>query len=140
MEVSSIFIIAWFILFCFFCYSMFKALKLVPENHHQFPAWFTWLMLIPIVGYVFIWIMMPFGIPNAFKNHSAAKDPAALPACKTIANFGLAYAILAILSFIPAFGWILAIIALVLFFIYWSKVITFRKTYLDTKPAIEKDK
>src|SRR3990167_8541374 len=55
------------ILVILFCASLFCTMQSIPKESRQFPSWFVWLLIVPGVGIVFQWIMLPFGIPNSIK-------------------------------------------------------------------------
>ena len=129
MEMTLIGLL-YLIVLIFFCFSMFKALQALPAKYHRFPAWFVWLILVPVAGIVFVWIMLPFGIPKAFKHFSDHEKPEAMADCKVIFGLGLAYAILitaCMLPFLSLFAFVASFVTLV---IYWSQVVSFRKRYL----------
>jgi hypothetical protein len=44
-------------------YLLFTGLKRLPARYREVEPYFAWLMLIPIAGYVFTWILLPFKIP-----------------------------------------------------------------------------
>ena len=122
--------IAAILIAVFFSLSCYKTQKAVPEQYRQFPAWFCWMFLIPLAGYIFQWIMLPFGIPNSLRlylesNHQAVRD------AKTLFGLGLATVILPLLGWIPFVGIGSGIAALVLFIIYWVKVVQFRDRHLQ---------
>lgn len=130
-EIIAAFIIGLilFIIFIFFCWSLYSAMKRIPVEKQVFPAWFCWMLLIPIVGYVFSWMMLPFGIPRSFERH-LEDNPEAVKKSKTLFGVGLAYVIIPLLAWIPIIGILLSIATIVLWIIYWVKVVNFKKQYL----------
>lgn len=124
--------LVYFIVLIFFCFSVFKVLRMVPEQYQQFPAWLIWLTLLPIAGLVFIWIMLPLGIPQALKKFSHQEKPEAVADCKVIFSLGLAYAILVTLSIIPLLGFFTLVASFIILIIYWSQIVSFRKQYLGS--------
>ena len=131
MEMSLLGLV-YLIVLAFFCFSVFKVLKAVPEQHQRFPAWLIWLTLLPIAGLVFIWIMLPFGVPQALKNFSSKEKPEAMADCKVIFSLGLAYAILVTVSIIPLLGLFTLVASFVVLIVYWSQIVSFRKRYLES--------
>jgi cytochrome bd-type quinol oxidase subunit 1 len=115
-----------------FSWSLYAAMKKVPQEKRVFPAWFCWMFLIPIAGFVFEWIMLPFGIPKTFKQY-LPKNQAAQDKAGNLFGVGLAYVILLWLLFIPYINILAGIAALVLFIIYWVQVVAFKKRFLVKK-------
>jgi len=126
----SLVVVVGLIVSVFFSWSMYKALKLVPVEHYIFPRWFVWLMIIPVVGLFFQWMMLPFGIPQAFEKTVAGNEAGVRDAKKLFA-LGLAFVILVTLGIIPFFGFLTGIAGLIIWIIYWYQVVQFRQTYLD---------
>ena len=118
-----------FIIMIFFCMSMYNAMQQVPADKQQFPGWLIWLFLIPLVSIVMQWIMLPFGLPNSFKA-VVGDNEAALLQIKTIHGLGLALVILITITLLPFLGLITGIPTLVLWIIYWVKVVKFKKQFL----------
>lgn len=115
----------------FIC-SINKTTKHIPEDKRSFPNWFTWFFLIPFVELIFVWMMLPFGVPNALRktlqdNAAAAKDAG------TLKGLGLTLAILKTVVWlshsVSVLALPLAIGALVIFIIYWVKIVGFRNKY-----------
>lgn len=119
------------ILFFFFSLSMYSTLKLIPEEKHVVPAWLCWLMLIPFVGYIFAWIMLPFGIPKTLAQETG-KCSKSTCHVNDIFALGLAYLIIEFFVYapFPPTSFLLSIIGFIILIIYWRKVIKFRKRYL----------
>lgn len=115
-----------------FCLSLYSAMKKVPENKRVFPAWFCWMMLVPLANIVFEWIMIPFGLPKTFKAH-LPKNAAAQAKAGTLFGVGLAMMILAMCSIIPYLNFLTGPAAIILFIIYWVKVVSFKKRFLLKK-------
>jgi len=120
-----------FIVNILFCLSLYSAIKLVPPEKQIFPAWLVWLMLIPFIGVIFTWIMEPFGLPKAFEQ-ALADNNEAVAKTKTLFGLGLAHAILRTLVFLPFFQLIFVIASLVVWIIYWVKIVDFKNKYLLT--------
>lgn len=112
----------------FFAWSLFNTLKMIPAKYHRFPVWFSWLIIIPVVGLIFLWLILPFGLPNAIKK-SEPDNPAAQKTAKTMFGLGLAAVILMTVSaLLGSWGITPALASLVLMIIYWVQVIQVRKT------------
>lgn len=114
-----------------FCLSLYKGLQLIPENKLDFPAWFAWMILIPVAGVVFIWLTV-FNVSNSFARATEGNAEAQEKA-KSLFGLGLAYAILSSAAWIPYIGTLAGIPLLVIWIIYWVKVVDFRRHYLETQ-------
>ncbi|HLB56299.1 MAG TPA: hypothetical protein VJK30_03085 [Coxiellaceae bacterium] len=138
-----------------FACSLQKAMKHVPIEKRVFPNWFIWMRFIPLAGFVFDWMMLPFGIPHGLRN-AVSENKIAVRAANILKRVGLAH-------FIFSFGFLVTNtlriatvnhaasgvswieIAFVIFLlldipaliIYWVKIVSFRKKYLTASPAIQ---
>ncbi len=115
----------------FFSISLYKALKRIPEEKLEFPAWFVWMFLVPVAGYVFLWMMLPFGIPRSFRK-AVQNNPEAENRASTLFGLGLTFCILILVSFTPFLAAILGLPTLIILIIYWVKIVQFRRLYLDS--------
>lgn len=131
-------IILIFIINIFFCLSLYSALKCVPAEKRVFPAWLVWLMLIPIVGIIFAWMMEPFGLPKSFEA-VLADNGEAIAKTKVLFGLGLAHVILMTVALFPFLKWIVGIAALIVWIIYWVKVVDFKNKFL-LNLNVEKEK
>lgn len=67
----------WFVFVCFafgffalqivVAYFLYDGLSRIPEEYRTIDPLFAWLVLIPVAGIVFIWILFPFKIPESLK-------------------------------------------------------------------------
>ena len=118
----------------FFILSWRKTAKMIPAEFHIFPRWFAWLMLIPGVGYVFEWMLLPFSLPGAIEKYQP-ENALLQQHRKKLFGLGLAYVILIALA-IPFGVLILGFIpAIVLFILYWVAVVKIRKHFTQTLEA-----
>ncbi len=124
--------------------TLYDILRSLPEENLQFPTWFVWLMLIPYAGFIFSWLMQPFGIPNALKK-SFPNNPEAISQANTLFGLGFAMQILMTLVFlqacfkvhgIPALSYTVSASSLVLWILYWVKCIKFRNHFLKKENEI----
>ena len=122
-------ILAGLIVAILFCLSLYSAMKHVPQEKRAFPAWLCWMLLIPLAGYVFAWIMLPFGIPNSFKA-ALPQDKAAQNKAGGLFGVGLTLVILMTCAIIPYVNFLTAIPSLILFIIYWAKISSFKNRFL----------
>lgn len=135
LIVSAIIIgIILLLVYIFFYWTMYTTLKKIPENKRLFPAWFCWMQIIPVAGYIFNWLMMPFGLPRSFENH-LKDNPEAVNQAKALFGIGLAYVILPLLMWIPFVNLILLIVSIILLIIYWVRLIRFKAKFLTTSPS-----
>lgn len=131
-KLSIALVILIFIVTVFYCLNLFNILQRIPKEKQQFPSWFVWLFLIPWVGFVFQWIMLPFGIPNALKK-VVSNDQDAIAATDMLFKIGLAQMIMTLFGFflpIHPINQIAAILGLVLWIAYWVMIMRFKKKYL----------
>lgn len=120
----------------------------VPLEKRVFPNAFIWLTLIPGVGFIFKWLMLPFGIPHGLKN--ATMDNAiAVADAGVLKKLGFALMVLSTLSvcfsiammmqgskhFSPI-GLVVAVPTFVLWIIYWTQVVNFRRRYLENQRRV----
>lgn len=132
-QLSVLMVVAVFIITAFYCWSLFRVIQRVPKDKHQFPSWFIWLFLIPYVGFVFQWIMLPFGIPNTFKN-LLSNNADATKAAELLFKIGLGQVIFTTFSFfLPLYpvNQIAGVLGLILWILYWVKIISFKNKYLN---------
>jgi len=101
----------------FFAWSCYSTMKKVPSEKQIIPGWMCWLFVIPIAGYVFEWIMLPFAIPRSIRNHLPDNEKLNKKT-RSLFAIGLIYLILEIGIFFPG----LIIPVLIFWIIYWVKV------------------
>ena len=106
----------------FFVLSIRKTLKMIPKKDHVFPMVLLWLMIVPGVGYVFEWIMLPFGVPRAIESFFMGSEQSAQRNHSRFFGLGLAAVILEMGIFTAFFG----IVSLILKIIYWSYAVSLR--------------
>jgi hypothetical protein len=120
-----------FVLNIFFVLSVHKTMRMVPEGHHSFPPGLLWLIIIPGIGYVFEWIMLPFGVPRALESYFKAQGQGDKRAHMPFFGLGLAAVIVQLAFIAPFVGaavWILKII-------YWAKMVNIRTSLLAHKTS-----
>ena len=131
-KLSLVFIVVIFIITFLYCLTLFKILHRVPKENQAFPSWFVWLFLIPWVGFIFQFIMLPFGIPNALKKTFPA-DQDAIESADVLLKLGLAQVILILLGiFLPVhpINQIVSVLGLGVWIAYWVMIVRFDKRYL----------
>lgn len=132
-KISVLLISAVFLITIFYCYVLHQILRRVPRENQQFPSWFVWLFLIPWVGLIFQWIMLPFGIPNAFKK-TFSTNQEAIRAADMLVKLALAQLILTMFGIffpIQPINQIAAILGLIFWIIYWIMIVRFKNKYLN---------
>lgn len=134
-KISVLVLFTVFVVKIFYCYMLNNILNRVPRENQQYPQWFIWLCLIPLLGVVFEWIMLPFGIPNAFKKMFATNQEAinAANSLFKLAIAQLVFTMLGIFFIIKPINQLSAILGIVFWIIYWVQIVQFDKKYLVTK-------
>ena len=115
-----------------FCWNLFTILGMLPRENQKFPRWFVWLFLIPWIGFVFQWMMLPFGIPDSFRKTFPVNQEAINDA-NMLFKVGLAEVIFTsfgILFHISPLNQIADSLGLVLWVVYWVLIFKFRNKYL----------
>ncbi len=131
--INSFITIGIFLLFLIlavlFLVTLQKTMKVVePENRRMKPE-HVWLMLIPLVGFVYAFLVV-IAIANSCKQQT--EKYGVFNQQKATFGLGLAWAI----CLLAAFFWrILFIPATILLFIYWFKINDIRKQLLQLKEA-----
>lgn len=131
-KMSSLAVLIVFVVTIVYCWMLYQIMENVPSEKQSFPRWFIWLFLIPWVGFIFQLIMLPFGIPNAFKNTFPANQDA-IRAADVLFKLGLAQVILTVFGFfipIHPLNQIAGAAGLILWIVYWVKIVQFKNTYL----------
>lgn len=124
----------------FFALSVYKTAKLIPKQFHTFPIWFSWLFIIPMLGIIFKWMMLPFGLPQALRQYRS-NDPNIIRSADKLFKLGLAYVILLSVLFLSFYGLLMAfllaffgvfvyIAAIVLLILYWIEITSVQKYLL----------
>jgi len=119
-----IMIVAFYLFSILFSWSVYKLLKVIDKDKQISKPWFAWLFLVPVVGYVFQWIVLPFGVGNALKKY---QDMAIKLRGDTLFILGLALVILPIVTFVPIISPFASIACIVIYIIYWIKIVKVRK-------------
>ena len=124
---GSIISLIYIIIFILFLYSVYKCITKIPTEKRIFPAWFAWLCLIPIAGYVFMWLTLPFAVGKALQN---SDDTWLQEKGRRLFGLGLALVILPLFTFIPLVNIFIGIAELIIFIIYWSNTAQINKRIL----------
>lgn len=131
-------LLIWLTIRFFFCLSVFSTYRLVPKKQRTFPTWFCWMMMIPLVSFIFEWIMLPFGIPGALKR-CLMNNRKGLQRATSLTGLGLSFSILGCLFWVPILSSILMTARLVLFIIYWVKIVTLKNFFLTVALEIPRN-
>ncbi len=143
------FVVGFFVCVILYLCSLKKTMRCVPSDKRIFPNWFIWMMVIPVIGYVFTWLMLPFGIPHGLRN-IAVNNKDALRETVYLKVLGLVTVILppfiifmqAIFkdfgeatSSVSVFTGALLFLSVVLYLVsiitYWIRTVSFRKKYFN---------
>lgn len=119
-------LLPFFILKIFFCWSCYKTQNQIPLSYRLAPAGLCWLILIPVIGYIFEWIMLPFILPNSIRQYKS-NDPLVAAKANSLMGVGLAFVILPLLSVIPLVNISAWIAEFILWIVYWVKIVDIRK-------------
>ena len=76
-----------------------------------------------------MWTLLPSAIPNTFKR-TVPTNSEGFNRAHNLSKLGLIYLILLTLSFAPAFSVIAGSVALVIWIVYWIKIVKFKEVYL----------
>lgn len=131
-KLTMVLIAVVFVITVFFCWTLFDILGRIPVENQKFPRWFVWLILIPYIGFVFQWLMLPFGIPTALRKTFPANQEA-INAAEMLFKVGLALVIftsfglffhISPINQITTGLWVISWIA------YWILIVKFKNKYL----------
>lgn len=124
----------------FYLLSIYKTLSYVPHDKRCMPNAFIWLSYIPLAGIVFYWLMQLIGIPaslsNALSNNVEAVREAKKLRLISIIKL-LLVALILYCSFTHSFAilsFFAVITTLILWILYWVKIVDFRKEYFINTP------
>lgn len=106
---------------------LYDALKRIPPEHRKAEPFFGWLTLIPIAGVVFLWILLPFKVPESFDSYIRSEDP---PGAKENDDYGRKIGLWTMIScsllFVPFVNAIAAPVFIILFLIYITDLNRYR--------------
>lgn len=127
----TIVIIASIVAMAFYCLTLYRLLQKIPSENHRFPSWFVWMFLVPIVGIVFQWMMLPFGIPATLKKYFA-NNPEALLKARLLFKIGLAQVIIITVGALalPPIDRGFAFLGIALWIWYWVIAVKFKNRFL----------
>jgi uncharacterized membrane protein len=108
---------------------MWDILSRIPAEKRTIEPYFPWLTLIPVAGFVFQWIIIPFKLPETLKNHFLGSGDLAM--IESTRKIGLWYMITLSCTIIPLLNFIAWIPALVFFIILLVKLVAIN----DALPA-----
>ena len=114
------FFVIFYIVMFLFSLSIFRLGKRIDKARRIFPPWFAWMFLIPAVGYVFRWMVLPFGIGKALQRYD---DTRIRKKGGTLFGLGLAVVIVPLLAWIPGIGSIAGVAGIIVFVLYWVKAV-----------------
>ena len=117
----------------FISWFLWDGLRRIPSEHRTVEPFFAWLMLIPIVGFIFWWILLPFKIPESLGRYyhvKAKNDYYHIEALGPDKSFdygkmhGLWVMIPSTLLIVPGlnyFAWIPALVFLILYLVKFGE-------------------
>lgn len=107
----------------FYVLSIRKTMKLIPIQHHSFPPGLLWLIIVPGIGYIFEWIMLPFGVPSAIKSFFGVSEISVEQPQARFFGLGLAIVLVSLFGVVIPFG---LTAVLILKIIYWAQIVSLR--------------
>lgn len=135
----------------FTSYLFYRTIRYIPTQKRIFPNAFIWFTFMPFIGYIFQWLMIPFGIPMGLKN-TFPDNPDALRDADSLKKLGLTIQILFTLfllcvkilapyhSLLLSCGFALvSLLICILWIVYWVKLGRFRKRYFINARTPEAD-
>ena len=134
-HIGVFLVMAVLVAMVFFCWQVHQILRQLPRENQRFPAWFVWFFLIPWVGLIFRWMMLPFSIPETLKKTFSA-DQGAVRSAKVLFWIGLtqvAFATINLLFPNPIFNLITAAAWIILWILYWILILRFKRIYLKVQ-------
>jgi hypothetical protein len=151
MMVFVLLVITFYGITFYFIGSVRKTMRKVPSSLKTFSSELIWFMLVPVIGYLITWILLPFTIPRSMRKALQDQGSASWEKVISLSRFGMLRCLLALLCFVTFF-WILwlshqnfsapgiiehSVIATVLFLVclfakwltfivYWKKLVNIR--------------
>ncbi len=135
-------------------YTHYKALKQIPSKYRKISPWLAWLILIPGINLILIWIISVFQLPASFKNYFNTKGKTELGDCGR--NLGLAWALVLTLPFTlviifnrfmeikvlspkiaPYIIFSIVLLSTILMFVYLIKIRRLTKLVAVLEPALD---
>jgi uncharacterized membrane protein len=116
-----------FLLQLLIAYFLYDGINKIPKKYRIVEPYFAWLTLIPLVGIVFYWILLPFKIPESFR-YFFYQNPVQNELPKDFGkSLGLGAVIsitLLIFPIINALALIASIVFMILYFIQFRKIVS----------------
>ena len=115
----------------FFFLTQQNVLKLIQPHNRLMSPGEVWLQLIPIFGTIWAFFVVSrisdsirreLAEENTFSFENGGQNQLYLSEARPTYNVGMAYCILACITWIPVIGTITSIVAVILWIIYWSQL------------------
>ena len=107
----------------FVAYLLWDGLSRIPKENRTVEPYFAWLTLIPLAGIVFLWILLPFKIPESLRSYfvsqqrdSADVDYGKMHGLGTMISYSCM-----IIPLINLIAWIPTLVFLILYMIQFRK-------------------
>ncbi len=84
---------SYYVLIVIPAYILWSGLTRIPEHQREFNPAQVWLVCIPLIGLVFLWIYLPFKIPSALRSSIPAEK------IKPSEDFGKLYGMMTAISY-----------------------------------------
>ncbi|WP_119343218.1 hypothetical protein [Facilibium subflavum] len=110
-----------YIIAILFSWQTYRLVKSIDKEKRIFAPWFAWLFLVPLITYIFQWLMLPFGIGKALQKY---ENPQIKQKGKVLFNLGLGIVIIELFFWIPMplITPAAPLIVLIVWIIYWVQM------------------
>ena len=107
-------------------YFLYSGLSKIPREYQNCEPYFAWLILIPLAGLVFMWILLPFKIPESMEKYFKEKK-----SNKNFGDYGKAIGLgsvifytIALVPYITSgFAWLFSVVLLILYVVKFDEMI-----------------
>jgi hypothetical protein len=131
-EATGFILILFFSLIVFalqilMAYFLYDGINKIPNKFRTVEPYFAWLTLIPLVGFVFYWILLPIKIPESFKYffyQNPVQDELPKDFGKSLGLWAVISSTLLIFPIINALALIATIVFTILYFIQFRKIVS----------------
>ena len=134
LLIIGLFAIGAIICQIFYLITLMRTMEQVHPTLRKMPPGQVWLVLIPIFGIIWNFIMIGHiadSLQNEFKARNIQVDEA-----RPGYNVGLIMCIAPLIGFLPMIGILGSVAGLVCWIIYWSKMAGYKRTLEQTRPNV----
>jgi hypothetical protein len=117
-----------------FSWFLHDCLKRIPEEHHTFPIKRVWYFLIPFVGLIMQWMILPYAIPKTLRK-AFPNDPVMEKKTRNLYEYGLVLVAFWTVIFVVPYDHYIVLVALsgvsgIFWAAYWVEMAEIKKRYL----------